>query len=73
MAMFNPKTTPVINTLAMQFAVFDKWYSAVPGAFSGLLLPFPSALCVRLLTRTLCVVVLACRTHGGEPHVRQRW
>jgi hypothetical protein len=69
MAMFNPKTTPVINTLAMQFAVFDKWYSAVPGAFS---VPFPSALCVRLLTHAVCAV-LACRTHGGEPHVRQRW
>jgi len=31
MACFNPFTTPVINTLAMEFALFDSWYASVPG------------------------------------------
>lgn len=31
MAAFTPLTTPVIHTLANEFAVFDKWFASVPG------------------------------------------
>jgi phospholipase C len=31
MSCFNEKTVPVISTLAKEFAIFDKWFSSVPG------------------------------------------
>jgi len=31
MSCFNSSSVPVISTLAMEFAVFDHWYAAVPG------------------------------------------
>lgn len=33
MSCFNEKTVPVISTLAKEFAIFDKWFSSVPGIF----------------------------------------
>jgi len=29
--MFTVKTAPIINTLAMEFAVFDRWFCSLPG------------------------------------------
>eukprot|EP01125_Pyxidicula_operculata_P022745 TRINITY_DN9547_c0_g1_i1.p1 TRINITY_DN9547_c0_g1~~TRINITY_DN9547_c0_g1_i1.p1 ORF type:complete len:495 (-),score=135.20 TRINITY_DN9547_c0_g1_i1:72-1427(-) len=31
MSMFTIKTAPIINTLAQEFAVFDKWFCSLPG------------------------------------------
>jgi phospholipase C len=31
LSMFTNKSAPIINTLAVDFAVFDKWFAALPG------------------------------------------
>lgn len=31
MSMFSPKSAPIIHQLANEFALFDRWFSAVPG------------------------------------------
>jgi phospholipase C len=30
-SMFTPRTAPIINTLAAEYAVFDHWYASIPG------------------------------------------
>jgi len=30
-SMFDNTSAPIINTLAVEFGVFDKWYCSVPG------------------------------------------
>ena len=46
MSMFHlaPSSAPVINTLALEYAVFDRWYASIPGPviafFKKIIFPF---------------------------------
>jgi phospholipase C len=31
LSMFTKKTVPIISELAVEFAVFDKWFCSLPG------------------------------------------